>query len=212
MHTSPGLPRAGRTRLELLQDQLEGMRAWHAELRVQLAQDTDTLAATREARMDARRRLDALKRAQQALLKRADDTVRMTQDVLTGRSTEALLVHRNPWMRDKLEAGLRESGLAVVVQCDDGADGLGTAIAQQPDLLLVEDRLPSLTGLELVRSARVFLPHTTIAAQVEDERSVADLLDAGASAVFTRRVPPAVLAEQVAAYLGSRPEQPLLLL
>jgi DNA-binding response OmpR family regulator len=169
------------------------------------------LAATREMRLDARRRLAALQRTQQALLGRADRTVQESAALLRARPARAMLVHRNQWLRTKLSVGLRAEGLDVLGEFEDGADGLGSAIAEQPDLLVVEDRLPSLSGLEVVRQSQHYLPRAVVAAQVEDERGVAPMLEAGAQAVFSRRVPPALLAEQIADYLRRAAAEPLLL-
>ena len=202
---------AQRTELELLEDQLEGMRAWHRSFRERVAAEHPATGLTREMRLDANRRLEALRRAQQALIARADRGVRESVELLASRPARAVLVHRNEWLRNKHTIGLTEHGMSVVASVEDGADGLGTAVLEQPDLIVVEDRLPSVHGLELVQQARVFVPRAVIAAQVEDERSVAGMLDAGAQAVFSRRVPPALIAEQVADYLRRRTDTPLLL-
>lgn len=202
---------AQRTELELLQDQLDGMRAWHQALKERLATEHVSAAATREMRLDANRRIEALRRAQRALVARADRGVRESVELLATRPARAVLVHRSEWLRNKLSVGLAAEGVAVLAQLEDGADGLGTAVVEQPDLIVLEDRLPSVTGLDLVRHVRVFVPRAVIAAQVEDDRSVADMLDAGAQAVFSRRIPPSLIAEQVADYLRQRGEGPLLL-
>src|SRR4051794_23152093 len=188
------------------------MRAWNAALRRHLEDERRTaVSATREMRLDARRRGEALRRTQQALQSRADHSVRESVALLHARPARAMLVHRNEWMRTKLSLALQAQGVHVVAAFDDGADGLGGAIAEQPDLLVVEDRLPSLPGLELVRQAGQYAPRALVAAQVEDERGVATMLEAGARAVFSRRVPPALLAEQVADHLRRAVDEPLLL-
>jgi DNA-binding NarL/FixJ family response regulator len=162
-------------------------------------------------RIDARRRVEALQRTQQALQDRADRSVQESVALLRARPARAMLVHRNTWLRTKLSVGLQAHGLEVLGEFEDGADGLGSAIAEQPDLLVVEDRLPSVSGLELVRQAQHYLPRAVVAAQVEDERGVTSMLEAGARAVFSRRVPPALLAEQIADYLRKAAAEPLLL-
>jgi CheY-like chemotaxis protein len=197
-----------RTELELLQDQLDGLQAWHRARRDRLAAEQLAAGATREMRLDANRRIEALQRAHSAVLGRADRAAREQLGPLPPR---ALLVHRSEWLRNKLTVGLAGEGITVLDGLDDGADGLGTAIVEQPDLLVVDERLPSVPGVELVRQARVFVPRAVIAAQVEDDKAVPAVLDAGADAVFHRRVPPAVLAERVADYLRKGSDSPLLL-
>jgi DNA-binding NarL/FixJ family response regulator len=105
---------------------------------------------------------------------------------------------------------LAELGVEVLAEADDGADGLGISIAEQPDLVLVEDRLPSLPALELVAAVREYAGHALVGAQVEHEADVAPLVEAGVNAVFSRRIPPAVMAEELHALLLAPPNQPLL--
>jgi CheY-like chemotaxis protein len=192
---------AARSDLEVLEDQLKGMSDWQAAFHARLEAEQLTPSATREMRLEARRRIEVLKRTQAALQARADRSVRQTVELLAARPARALLVHRNQWIRAKLAARLEAEGVQVLASLEDGADGLGCAIIEQPDLLLIEDLLPSVPGVELAKQARDFLPRAVIAAQVEDHHTVAAMLDAGAQAVFSRRVPPQLLAEQVADYL-----------
>jgi DNA-binding NarL/FixJ family response regulator len=123
-----------------------------------------------------------------------------------------VLAHRNAWLRDKVAARLEELGVAIVGVYDDGADAAGTVVVEQPDLLLVEDRLPTLSGIQLTRRARDFAPHTVVGAQVLDGAHIPALVDAGAHAVFTRRIPPVEIADQLMGCLsGRRSPRPLTL-
>ena len=210
MHTGPApdIP-ARRSELEQRQDRLTAIDAWHMDYMTRRA-SLEVADASREARMAARRRLDALKRAQAALVARSEQTAAASRDALARRpQARAVVVHRSEWLRDKLTLGLADGGVAVVAAVDDGADGLGITIAEQPDLVVVEDRLPSMTGLELVRQVRQFAPHSVVAAHIEDSSGVTNMLEAGALAVFTRRVPPGLIAEQVTDYLRSSATSPL---
>jgi DNA-binding NarL/FixJ family response regulator len=114
----------------------------------------------------------------------------------------AVLAHRNAWLCGKVSARLEEHGVTVVGVFTDGADAAGTVVAEQPELVFFEDRLPSLAGSDLVRRVRDFSPLSVIGAQVEDSRGIAPLVDVGAHAVFTRRVPPVEIADQLLACLN----------
>jgi DNA-binding NarL/FixJ family response regulator len=105
-----------------------------------------------------------------------------------------VLVHRREWVRDKVADGLERGGVRVVALLDNGADAVGVAVVEQPDLLLVEDALPMCTGSEVIREVRTFSARTRIAAQVAGDVGLASVLEAGAEAAFTRRVPPADIA------------------
>jgi CheY-like chemotaxis protein len=61
---------------------------------------------------------------------------------------------------------------------DNGADAVGVVAAEQPDLLLVEDRLPMVSGEQVIAGVRTFSPNTLIAAQVAYSDRVGALLDA----------------------------------
>jgi CheY-like chemotaxis protein len=196
----------GRSGCELLSDQLDGLTRWHRDLQRRI-QAAEAVHDTREQRLDLRRRMEALRRAQEALLSRADSSTDDSLELLGRAPVRGVLAHRNEWMRHKLARGLEERGLAVVAELANGADALGVSVFEQPDLLIVEDRLPSMTGLEVVRSVREMAPKTLVAAQVEDEIDAAQMRDAGADAVFPRHIPPQLVVEQVLEKLLDRSQQ-----
>jgi CheY-like chemotaxis protein len=180
--------------------------AWtrQAQLLAELAEAETT---SREERMDAQRRLEALHRTQEALQSRTRDHA----DPQPNDRPRAVLVHRNAWLRDKLTLELAELGVHVLAEAEDGADGLGIAIAEQPDIVLVEDRLPSLPAVELVSALREYVTGALVAVHVEHQEGVPAVVEAGADAVFCRRVPPAAMADELARLLEHPQDEPLLL-
>ena len=112
-----------------------------------------------------------------------------------------VFVHRNAWFTDKVCAALLGSGLEVVARLTNGAEAVGVAVAEQPDLLLVEDSLPMLSGETVVREVLACAPATIAVGQVASDSGVASMLEAGARAAFTRRVPPADVARGLVALL-----------
>lgn len=197
-----------RSELGLLARQLAGIDAW---TRQQHVEDADAaITQTREMRLDAARRLEARRREQQAVLDRAAEHLRASGAVLGSRApVRAVLAHRNAWLREKVATGLLSAGVVVVGEYDDGADAAGTIVVEQPDLVLVEDRLPTVPGLEVVRRVRRFCPAALVAAQVMDGGDVVLALDAGAQVVFTRRTPPADMAAELLRCLGDRRAAPV---
>lgn len=185
---------APRSSIELLGDQLEALDAWNRARR----DAEQALAATgtnREAMLDARRRAVALSRECEALLRRSAAQLHAGEVLLTAQPRpRALVVHRQPWLCDKVSAALEAGGVEVLGVLDDGAEGVGWAVADQPDLVLLEEMLPTLPGREVVRRVRQFAPATVIAVQVGYEDAVQPMLDAGADLAVPRRVPPADLA------------------
>ena len=76
----------------------------------------------------------------------------------------------------------------MVARLDNGADAVGLSVAEQPDLLLVEDALAMVPGEQVVRDVRRFCPHTVVAAQASHSGRIGPLLEAGATTVFSRQV------------------------
>lgn len=193
---------AGRSQLDLLTAQVRAIDAWNRSNR--LSSDADAvIGLTREMRLDLNHRLEARRREQAALVARVDEQLRSSGDLLsTRRATRAVLAHRNAWLCGKVRGRLEARGVTVVGMFSDGADAAGTIVAEQPELVFFEDRLPSLAGGDLVRRVRDFSPLSVIGAQVEDSRGIAPLVDVGAHAVFTRRIPPVDMADQLLACLS----------
>lgn len=67
--------------------------------------------------------------------------------------------------------------------------------------LLSHRGLAMLSGAEVIQEVSRFSPRTTIAGYVGHDDAVAHLLDAGATTVFTRRVPPSDAAITLAGLL-----------
>ena len=188
---------AGRGVIELMTAQIEAVDAWHRARRASEAA-ADAVSLTREMRLDLNRRREAQRREQEALLARAEQQLRESGGLLSVRApTRAVLAHRNAWLRDNVARRLEEAGVHVVGVFEDGADAAGTIVVEQPDLVLVEDRLPTLSGVEVIRRVRTYAPEAVVGAQCGDAAGVQPLVDAGAQAVFTRRVPPAELADSL---------------
>ena len=190
--------------LDLARQQLEAIDRWHEARRT-----TRTAAqlgtASREARMDLARRLDVVRAEHRALVERTHAQLRSSVELLQRTTARrAIVVHRNPWFMDKVAADLVLRRIDVVALMTNGAEAVGAVVAEQPDLLLVEDSLPMLGGEDVVREVRRFAPRTRIGVQVAHAGRIAALLDAGADSAYTRRVPPADVAAALAELLAPR--------
>ena len=192
---APAAPRTPlRTQLQLMTQQVHAIEQFnHARQRVLQAEAT--AGYSREMRMDSERRLEVLRRQHDALVARAVAQLEESGRP-SGQATPArvLLAHRNEWFLDRVSALLHGGGLTVLARFDNGADAIGASIADQPDLLLVEDALAMVPGDEVVREVVRYCPGTAVVAQVAYAGGIAPMLDAGALAVHTRRVPPADVA------------------
>lgn len=187
-----------RSELQLVADQLAAVEAFHAGRRGS-TRAVDLVVLSREARLDLSRRMAARRREQQALLARAAQQMRESSRLLAGRARpRAVLAHRNAWLRDRVAEGLQGRGVDVVAAVDDGADAAGVLVMEQPDLVFLEDRLPTMTGLEVLKRATELSPQARVLAQLLDLRDGADYLAAGACSVLSRMTRPLDIAEQLA--------------
>ena len=190
---------------DLVQAQLRAVDAWNA---ARAAAEQAEVAGSREGRMDLVRRRDVLREQHRAIVERVESQLRDVALLATrASSARAVVAHRNAWFTDKVSAALQEHGLEVLARVTNGAQAVGVVVAEQPDLLLVEDALPMLTGLEVVREVRRFAPDTLIGAHVGYVERVGELLDAGAHGAWARHVPPVDVAQGLAGLL-SRELQP----
>lgn len=183
--------------VRLLDEQLQGLARWHASPSTR-EEVVDLRGMNRELRIDLERRQMVRARQHQALVERSSALLEEGVQLLARLPTRVVVVHRREWLRGKLVAELTRLGLSVVAQLDDGADAVGVAVAEQPDLLFVEDPLPSMTALEVIAAVQEFCVRTRIAVQVEAQSQVPQVLSAGAAVAFTRRTPPVDMARDLA--------------
>jgi CheY-like chemotaxis protein len=187
----------GRTDLELLCDQLDAISAWHRTRRLREELDR-AVGQTREMRLDATRRRASHLREKEALLARADAA--STAHEAAGRP-RAVLAHRSAWLRSAMTLRLAHHGVEVIASVEDGADATAAIVFEQPDLVFVEALLPSLNGREVIQRAREFAPRALVGAHALAHEELSPLLDAGARAVFTRRMPPGDIADDLVGQL-----------
>jgi CheY-like chemotaxis protein len=196
-----GPDRRHRTELDLAAEQLRAITRFNDARRMAEAAAA-AAARSREMRMDVARSLEVLRREHDAVVARAHEQLRVTGSLLRGTPEQRVLIaHRNEWFVEKVAHALHDRGLRVVARVDNGADAIGIAVAEQPDLVVVEDTLAMVPGEQVVRDVRSYCPQTLVAAQAAHGDRVAPLLQAGAAAVFTRRVPPLDVVRDVLALL-----------
>jgi CheY-like chemotaxis protein len=182
-----------RTELDVLLDQLQALDRWNARQAVLEATDA-VLAGSREAKLDAARRLDVQRQEQAALLARAAQHMERTRAILGRTQARAVIAHRNAWFRDKVAGHWAERVVEVVAAVDNGTEAVAALVIEQPDLVLVEDLLPGLDGTEVLARAHTYAPRAVLATQVRHAQSAEPFVLAGAHAVFSRRIPPVDVA------------------
>ncbi|HEY0000817.1 MAG TPA: response regulator transcription factor [Actinoplanes sp.] len=121
-----------------------------------------------------------------------------------------LLIEDDPAIRTTLLRALRERGHAVAASTT-AMDGLQTALAERPDLVVLDLGLPDLDGRELLRMLRAVSAVPVIVATArDDEAEIVRVLDAGADDSLVKPFTAALLDARVRAVLrrGTDPDAP----
>src|SRR5262245_59306579 len=94
-----------------------------------------------------------------------------------------LLVDDNAGFRDSLIALLEAEELSVVGQAGNGEEALELVVRLDPDVVLMDVRMPTMDGIETTRRMKELVPDIEVVALTgqEDQRAVRDMLVAGAS-------------------------------
>jgi DNA-binding NarL/FixJ family response regulator len=111
-----------------------------------------------------------------------------------------LLVDDNKPVLAALETLLRNEGIDVVGTAGTGLDALRLLEQRRPAALVVDVRLPDLTGIEVARRASELAlsrPAVIVYTSYADRSLVTSALDAGARAVVIKDAPPVNLLEAI---------------
>jgi CheY-like chemotaxis protein len=200
--TAPADARSWRPRsdADLLAAQLRALDEWHLRMASQVA----VPGQTRESRLDETRRRDIADREREAMRAWAARSLQDESPFGRGAIPRAVVAHRNEWLREKVGAAFRDRGLEVVASTADGAVAAAAIVMEQPDLVFVEDLLPAISGIELIERTRVYAPDAFIGAHALGQQGMPPLLDAGARAAFSRRIPPGEIAAELVDCLHGR--------
>ena len=99
---------------------------------------------------------------------------------------------------------LGESGFDVVATAPDGAAAVAAAREHTPDAVLLDYRMPRLSGAELIRGLREAAPRAAVVVYTADadDRLVGEALGAGAAAIVLKEAPVADVARALGAVLA----------
>ncbi|GAB1646056.1 response regulator transcription factor [Krasilnikovia sp. MM14-A1259] len=122
-----------------------------------------------------------------------------------------LLIEDDAAIRTSLLRALRDRGHAVAAS-HTAMDGLQTALAERPELVVLDLGLPDLDGRELLRMLRAVSAVPVIVATArDDETEIIQVLDAGADDYVVKPFTAAQLDARIRAVLrrgaADRPEQ-----
>jgi DNA-binding NarL/FixJ family response regulator len=100
-----------------------------------------------------------------------------------------------------------EDGIEVVAEAGDGAEACEKAVATQPDLAILDVKMPELSGLEATRTIRERAPDVSILilSMHDEERYLFEALKAGASGYVLKRAADTDLIDAVRAVERGEP-------
>ena len=96
---------------------------------------------------------------------------------------KVLVVDDNPGFRESLVTLLDTGDLIVVGQASSGAEALDLVALLEPDVVLMDLRMPKMDGITATRHLKERFPEIGVVALtgMEDQHAVRDMLVAGAS-------------------------------
>jgi DNA-binding NarL/FixJ family response regulator len=98
----------------------------------------------------------------------------------------------------------RTPGIDVVAACRDGRQALIEALAQRPDILLTDLKMPTMDGIELIRlaSEKVTECRAVVLTVHDDDDSLFGAIKAGAHGYVLKGTPSAQIADAIRAVHG----------
>jgi hypothetical protein len=193
------MERGGTDELSLATRQLQAIDAWNRARR-QVETRQDSPGSGRELRSELVNRREVLRREHQALIDRTHAQLQVSGALLRSTAPHRLVVvHQDADFTTRLTRELEGSPLVLSGSANNGAEGIGLAVAEQPDVVLLDDTAPLVPVEDVLADLRRFCPHAGLVVHVSESPRVGDLLRSGATMVLTRRVP----TPQVVAHLRS---------
>ena len=177
--------------------QVEAIDAWNTARR-EREQARQGMSLSRDEQMDVAREVEALRRTHDAIKVRCARMVGPGSGFLGRLGPTAVVAHRHAWLVDKLVLLLGERGVTVLGSTDNAADALGAVVAEQPDIVLVGDRLAMMPVDVLLADVKRFAPDTLLAVAASDPHRAGAWRDQ-VDAVFLRHQPPSVVADALCA-------------
>ncbi len=118
-----------------------------------------------------------------------------------GGHITVLIVDDNLELLEVLAEGLELAGPFTVITASDGAQGLEECLAHRPDCLVIDVKMPALTGYQLVRALRgdpetADIPLILLTALAQDYERLAGLA-AGTDRYLIKPVTPRELAAAI---------------
>lgn len=120
-------------------------------------------------------------------------------------SKTILIVDDDKLIREGLTALLKNAG-QTVIEAANGREGLDSALAHHPDLVVSDVRMPEMTGLEMIEALRAdeWGKQVPIVMLTNDNTndSVNQALQSGITIYLEKNLPPSTLSQQILELVG----------
>jgi DNA-binding NarL/FixJ family response regulator len=120
-----------------------------------------------------------------------------------------LLVDDEPRLRGQLGAMLADYGVVVLGEAGSGREGVELACRLQPDVVLMDLRMPELDGIAATRELSEVLPSTPVIvlSAYEDPVLMREARQAGAAAYLVKGCRASELVDEIAKVAAPRPAE-----
>jgi NarL family two-component system response regulator LiaR len=124
----------------------------------------------------------------------------------TGTPVRVLIADDHELVRLGLRAVLEDAGFEVVGEADDGREAVEKAVALQPDVLLLDLRMPEMDGLEACRHVRARAPlvRIVVLTSFAEDEDVFGAITAGAASYIMKDIGPEALVSTIRAVAGGQ--------
>lgn len=110
-----------------------------------------------------------------------------------------MVVEDHPMVRQALERSLAELDLEVVASCAEGFEALERYASCRPDVVVSDDRLPQMRGVEVARRLVAHHPQARVVifSAYADAAEISAALDDGVRGWVSKNAPPEELADSI---------------
>jgi DNA-binding NarL/FixJ family response regulator len=124
---------------------------------------------------------------------------------LEQKPVTVVIAEDEPLMRRVVRAALDEIGCDVVGEAHDGSEVLSIITDLNPDMVLLDIRMPSQDGIQTLREIMEQRPnsHVIMLTSVDDDAAIAECLKSGAKDFLTKTMPLTDMMSSLSAHARS---------